>query len=243
MSLNPTAAPVDIPIFQQIKNHILEAIHTGVWKEGEAVPSEPMLAQQFGVSRMTVNRAMRELTAEQTLIRIRGSGTYVAQQKYQTTLVEIKSIATEIRERGHVHRSELQHLSEVKASSALCAQFGWSSSAGQRVLYHSVMVHLENEVPIQVEERWVNPAVAPDYMQQDFLRTTPNEYLMATAPLQSGQYVIEAIPAHDAIAHLLNMQQGDACLVLRRKTRSMNQVATVVTMWHPGARYQVTGSF
>ena len=54
-----------IPAFQRIKNLILESIQTGVWKQGQAIPSELALAKQFGVSRMTVNRAMRELTQEQ----------------------------------------------------------------------------------------------------------------------------------------------------------------------------------
>lgn len=229
-----------VPIYQQIKNHILQAIQAGVWKEGEAVPSELALAKQFGVSRMTVNRAMRELTAEQTLMRIQGSGTYVAQQKYQTTLVEIKSIATEIRLRGHTHRSQLHHLSIMQASDAQQRQFGLAAATA---LFHSVIVHFENDQPIQVEERWVNPAVAPDYMQQDFSRITPNEYLMEVAPLQGGEYVIEAIPAPDEIAQMLHIKKNEACLVLRRKTQSMEQVATVVTMWHPAAIYRVSGVF
>ena len=163
-----------IPAFQRIKNLILESIQTGVWKQGQAIPSELALAKQFGVSRMTVNRAMRELTQEQVLTRVQGSGTFVAQQKYQTTLVEINSIAKEIRARGHAHRSELFLLEKSKASEALAAEF---SVAANTYLYHSVMLHFENDEPIQVEERWVNPSVAPEYLQQDFSRTTPNEYL------------------------------------------------------------------
>jgi GntR family histidine utilization transcriptional repressor len=240
MTTKIPSVDLDIPVFQHIKNHILEAIQARVWKEGEAVPSELTLAKQFGVSRMTVNRAMRELTAEQTLIRIQGSGTYVTQQKYQTTLVEIKSISEEIRSRGHQHRSELYHLSKTRATEALRTQF---ELFNKEFLFHSIIVHFENETPIQVEERWVNPAVASDYMQQDFSKITPNEYLMAVAPLQGGEYIIEAIPAADDVAQMLKMNKGEACLVLRRKTKSMDQVATVVTMWHPAAIYRVMGVF
>ena len=82
-----------VPIFQRIKDHLLAEIHAGKWREGDVIPSEQELARQFSVSRMTVNRAVRELTTEQVLTRIQGSGTFVAQQKYQSTLVEIKSIA------------------------------------------------------------------------------------------------------------------------------------------------------
>src|SRR3954463_1362799 len=86
-------APQDsTPIFQRIKDYLLAEIAAGTWKEGDVIPSEQALVKQFGVSRMTVNRAVRELTAEQVLTRRQGSGTYVAQQKYQATLLEIKSI-------------------------------------------------------------------------------------------------------------------------------------------------------
>lgn len=229
-----------IPVFQRIKDYLLARIHAGHWKEGDAIPSEQELARQFGVSRMTVNRAVRELTTEQILTRIQGSGTYVAQQKYQSTLVEIKSIADEIQARGHQHRSELHLLERSKASELMALPFGVKTG---HPLFHSVIVHFENDLPIQVEDRWVNPVVTPDYMQQDFSVMTPNEYLMAVAPLQGVNYSIEALSPPRDIAEMLQIQQKEPCLVLKRRTLSKGQVASVVTMWHPGSRYQFAGSF
>jgi GntR family histidine utilization transcriptional repressor len=229
-----------VPAFQQIKDYILAEIHAGHWKEGDAIPSEQALGKQFGVSRMTVNRAVRELTDEQILSRVQGSGTYVAQQKYQATLVEIKSIADEVRARGHAHRSELHLLERGKAGDTIAKQFGVKPG---HALFHSIIVHFENEVPIQVEDRWVNAMVAPEYMQQDFSLVTPNEYLMVAAPLQGVTYSIEAVGAPREIADMLHVAPKEPCLVLHRKTLSKGQVASVVTMWHPGARYRFAGSF
>ena len=229
-----------VPVFQRIKNYLLKEIQTGTWKEGDAIPSEAALAQKFNVSRMTVNRAVRELTSEQILHRVQGSGTYVAQQKYQATLVEIKSIAEEVRSRGHVHRSELHVLIAYPADEKLAAQF--QVKVGHQ-LFHSVIVHFENEQAIQVEDRWVNSSLAPDYLQQDFLHKTPNEYLVAVAPMQGVDYRIEAVLPDRSIADMLHISTKEASLVLHRKTRSQNQIATIVTMWHPGNRYQFTGSF
>jgi GntR family histidine utilization transcriptional repressor len=229
-----------VPVFQRIKDHLLAEIHAGTWREGDVIPSEQELAKQFNVSRMTVNRAVRELTAEQVLTRVQGSGTYVAQRKYQATLVEIKSIADEIRARGHAHRSELHKLERTKASELLANEFALPAG---HLLFHSVIVHLENGVPIQVEDRWVNSNVAPDYLQQDFSTITPNEYLMAAAPLQSVNYSIEALSPPREIADMLHIQQKEPCLVLHRRTLSQGAVASVVTMWHPGSRYQFAGGF
>jgi len=227
------------PIFQQIKDYLVGEIASGRWKEGELVPSEQALVRQFGVSRMTVNRAVRELTAEQVLVRRQGSGTYVAPQKYQGTLVEIRNIADEIRARGKLHASRVLALEEKSADDTLAAEFDLEPGD---TLFHSLIVHFENETPVQLEDRWVNPACAPAYLEQDFSRITPNEHLMASAPLQGATYTIEAQPAPTAEAHLLAIEAGAPCLVLHRRTTSAGRVASVATMWHPGHLARFTGS-
>jgi GntR family histidine utilization transcriptional repressor len=228
-----------VPIFQQIKDFLTAQIAAGHWKEGDVIPSEQALVKQFGVSRMTVNRAVRELTADAVLTRRQGSGTFVAPQKYQATLLEIRSIADEVRGRGHVHRSTLQRLEQGRANELLAKQF---ELAAGHALFHTVIVHFENDVPIQVEDRWVNPQVAPDYLAQDFTRTTPSAYLLAAAPLQAATYSLEALAAPREIADMLAMDARQPCLVLKRQTRSGGKVASLVTMWHPGHRYQFAGS-
>ena len=235
-----TAAKAVIPAFQRIKEHVLQQIHSGQWQQGEAIPSEAALARQFNVARMTVNRALRELSDEQTLTRVQGSGTFVAQQKYQSTLVQLRNIADEIAARGHQHRGELQKLERYRADTFLMRQF---ELPAVQALFHSVVIHFENDVPIQVEDRYVNPAVAPDYMAQDFGSHTPNAYLMRVAPLQGVQFSIEAsMPVAD-VAEMLRIETSEPCLVLRRVTRSQGQVASVSALWHPASRYQFTGSF
>lgn len=229
-----------LPAFERIKRHVTERIQSGEWREGEAIPAEETLAKDFGVSRMTVNRALRELSDERIVIRVRGSGTFVAQQKYQATLVEIKNIAEEVKARGHVHRSELHVAERCKADEALAAQF---EARASHPLFHTVVVHYENDVAIQAEDRYVNPFVAPDYLEQDFRSHTTNEYLMRVAPLQGVRFVIEACIAPPHIAEMLGMRPQEPCLVLRRRTYSQGHVASVATMWHPASRYRFAGSF
>ena len=228
------------PAYQQVKAHVLAQIHTGVWQEGDAIPGEEALAREFGVSRMTVNRALRELSDEQILERRQGSGTYVAQQKYQSTLVEIRNIADEIAARGHAHHSELHRLERVKAGEALAQRLGVPPGS---LVFHSVVVHFENGLPIQVEDRHVNPAVAPDYLAQDFATQTPNAYLMRVAPLEGVSFVIEAVLPPAAVAEMLTMASTEPCLVLHRQTRSQGKVASLASLWHPASRYRFAGAF
>lgn len=224
--------------YRRIKDHVLAQIHAGIWKEGDAIPGEEALAREFGVSRMTVNRALRELSDEQVVERVQGSGTFVAQQKYQSTLVEIHNIADEIAARGHTHRSELHLLERCRASDALARQFGLKP---RDPLFHSVIVHFENDEPIQVEDRHVDPRLAPDYLALDFSCTTPNAYLMRAAPLQGADYSIEASLPSSRISDMLRIGDGEPCLVLRRRTWSQGQVASVVAMWHPASRFRFAG--
>lgn len=234
------ANEASLPAFERIKRHVTDRIQSGAWREGEAIPAEETLAKDFGVSRMTVNRALRELSDERIVIRVRGSGTFVAQQKYQATLVEIKNIAEEVRSRGHVHKSELHVAERCKADEALASQF---EARVSHPLFHTMVVHYENDVAIQAEDRYVNPFVAPDYLEQDFRSHTTNEYLMRVAPLQGVRFVIEACVPPPHIAEMLEMKTEEPCLVLRRRTYSQGHVASVATMWHPASRYKFAGSF
>jgi GntR family histidine utilization transcriptional repressor len=228
------------PAYLVVKQYVLARIQDGTWKQGDAIPGEEALAREFGVSRMTVNRAIRELGDEQIVERVQGSGTYVAQQKYQATLVKIRNIADEIAARGHRHRSELQLLERTRANEVLARRFGLKAGAA---LFHSVVVHFENEQPIQVEDRHVSPQVAPDYLAQDFTTQTPNAYLMRVAPLQGVSFEIEACEAPRHIADMLQMRASEPCLVLHRQTHSQGLVASVASLWHPAARYRFTGRF
>jgi GntR family histidine utilization transcriptional repressor len=62
-------------------------------------------------------------------------------------------------------------------------------------IFHSLMVHFENEVPVQIEDRCVNAAVVPDYLHQDYTATTPHDYLSLIAPLTEGEHIVEAVQA------------------------------------------------
>ena len=230
----------DRPAYKRIKEHIENLVRSGRLKVGDAIPPESALTEQFKVSRMTANRALRELTDEGVLVRVQGSGTFVAQQKYQSTLVVILGITEEIISRGHVHRCEKILLKTIKADAKLAAEFELKPGAE---LFHSVLLHLENDVPIQIEDRFVNPAMAPDYLNLDFSKTTANEYLMQVAPLYGVNYVIDARNPPRDIAERLHVNEHQPCLVLYRKTFSRKKVASIVTLWHPANRYQFRGGF
>ena len=72
------ATPAFSPLYQQIKELILQSLQAGEWKPGEAIPSEMELAARFRVSQGTVRKAIDEVAADNLVIRRQGKGTFVA---------------------------------------------------------------------------------------------------------------------------------------------------------------------
>ena len=226
------------PLYARVKQAIVQKIRSGAWLPNTKLPSESELLQQLGVSRMTINRALRELTIEGLLVRMQGVGTFVAMPKGTAALFEIHNIAQEIADRGHVHRSDVIVLEEVPAKTSPTLPFALD---GIERLFHSVIVHYENGVPVQIEERFVNAHIAPLYLQQDFTRTTAYAYLMDLAPLTGGEHVVEAIHATSAECRLLGIKRNEACLMIRRRTWSAQGVVGCARLVYPGSRYRLQG--
>ena len=232
--------PPVLPAYLQVKAFVKAQIGAGVWRPGDPVPSEAALQQQFGISRMTVNRALRELAAEGLVTRVQGSGTVVAQLNRIYSTLAFRDIHEEILERGHVHSSRVVQTGRIRAAAALARSFGLATGAR---LFHSVLVHLEDGVPIQFEDRLVNPAAAPDYLAADFTSTTPTHYLVEHAPLTEASYSIEACLPTELEATCLGLGAADPCLVMTRRTRSGVHVASLARLVYPGRLYSFHGAF
>jgi GntR family transcriptional regulator, histidine utilization repressor len=230
----------DLPAYEQVKSWIRGHIASGEWRPGDPVPSEAALMQQFRISRMTVNRALRELAAEGLVTRVQGSGTRVAQLHRISSRLTIRDIHEEVAERGHVHATRVISARKEKAGAAVAASLGLRTGAP---VFHSVLVHLENGVPIQYEDRYVNPAAAPHYLETDFTKTSPTLHLLQHAPLTEASYSIEACLPTSEEAKQLGIKRGEPCLVVMRRTVSGGHVASVARLIYPGTRYSFAGQF
>ncbi len=222
------------PLYAKVKEHILGHIRSGAWAAGARVPSENELVESFRISRMTANRALRELTAEGFLSRLPGVGTFVREPPARSSLMELRNIAEEIEQRGHRHSARILARSEIAANPALAEEFECKLSDR---LFHIVIVHEENGVPVQLEDRYVNAAVVPDFLGQDFAAMTPTAYLLAAAPLDELEHTVEAaLPTHEQ-QRLLGIASLEPCLVLRRRSWCRAKVVTAVTLTYPASRY------
>ncbi|HEY2145233.1 MAG TPA: histidine utilization repressor [Steroidobacteraceae bacterium] len=228
------------PLYLQVKRNILDNIGSGKWSSATRVPSENEIVKSFKVSRMTANRALRELRDEGVLVRIAGVGSFVADGQAHAHPLQIRGIADEIRDRGHVHRAEIVSLERVRAVAQLANDF---CIAPRSELYCSLIVHFENDRPIQLEDRYVQPKLAPGYLDVDFGKTTPHDYLVKVAPLQEAEHLLRAEMPDERTRKLLAMKHDEPCLVVIRRTWTAGQIASVARLHYPGSRYEMSGRF
>jgi GntR family histidine utilization transcriptional repressor len=226
--------------YQAIKRSISDGIARGQYVPGQVLPSEHELCRSFGVARMTVNRAMRELANENMVRRVPGVGTFVAEPVAQSGLVEIRNIADEIKARGHAHRAQVFALAAIVPPASMALAFDLPAGA---TLYHSAVLHFENDVPIQFEDRMIDPAMAPGYLEQDFSAITPAQYLNRTAPVQEVEHVVQAVTPDMAIARHLTLMPGEPCLLVVRRTWSAGRLAALTKLYYPGSRFRLMGRF
>ncbi len=236
----PQVKTHQLPAYEQVKAFVKARINAGAWRPGDAVPSEAELQQQFGVSRMTVNRAVKELAVEGLVTRVQGSGTVVAQLHRISSQLVVRDIHEEILERGHAHSSQVLKLESVSAEVVLAQILGLATGAE---VFHTVLVHCEDGQPIQLEDRYVNPLAAPNFLQADFSAITPTRYLLEHAPLTEANYTIEAVVPEPQQAKWLGIKRSEPCLMMTRRTVSGAVVASRVRLVYPGARYSFSGQF
>lgn len=236
----PHRAAAPVAPYARVKQHLKQGLASGRWPPGALMPSEAELVAEFGVSRMTVNRALRELQAEGLVERSQGVGTFAAPLHRVSSTLTIRDLHEEIEARGHHHHATVHLQRTERAPPALAAQLG--VAIGARV-FHTLIVHHENQVPLQCEDRYVNPACAPDYLDVDFTVTTPTRHLFEATALWRAQYSIEAARATAQEAKLLAIAAAAPCLIMVRRTFTRSAPITIARLVHPGSRYQLEGQF
>lgn len=228
------------PRYQQLKDLIIERISSGELRPADRVPSENELVESMQVSRMTANRALRELTDEGYVERVAGSGTFVSDFRARSHVLEVHNIADEIARRGHTHSCEIIRQSRQHARGDIARALDVAQGAD---VFHLLLVHYENGVPVQVEDRHVVADFAPACLEQDFRKLTPSAYLTAISPLQEAEQVVRAAQPNAAVRQRLQMADDEPTLVVLRRTWSHGRPVTFARLHHPGSRYELTGYY
>jgi GntR family transcriptional regulator, frlABCD operon transcriptional regulator len=110
-----------VPLYTQMKQRLRAEIADGRYAEGGLLPTEAQLGEIYGVSRITVRRAISELQDEGVLEKRHGKGTFVTVQRIESSLVKLDGFSETYSAIGVEHHSEIQSVSEGPADAATAA--------------------------------------------------------------------------------------------------------------------------
>ena len=232
--LVPLPTPPAHAPYARVKQHLKQGLASGRWPPGALMPSEAELVAEFGVSRMTVNRAMRELQADGLVARSQGVGTFAAPLHRVSSTLTIRDLQEEIEARGHRHHAEVHLQRAEPRPAALAAQLGVEPG---RQVFHTLIVHFENGVPLQCEDRYVNPACAPDYLAGR-LHAHHADARTCSRPRRCGARSTRSrLRGPPRRRHACcSIGADEPCLIVVRRTFTRDAAITIARLVHP-ARY------
>lgn len=225
------------PLYEIVKRHITDAIVAGKYQPGAKLPSESALVESLDVSRMTVNRALRELTRDGVITRLQGVGSFVSKAGPTSSLVELRDIKDIIAEQGSAYTCKLlvaeRNLADKNVSELLALE-------RDVPILHVTLLHYSNNEPMQLERRFVREDFAPKLLKQDLTKTSLFGYLQSISPVSELEQVVEACTPDASERKSLKVSKEFPILRIRRRTWVGCKIVTLGYFSHPGDRYRVT---
>ena len=226
-------------IFEEIRSRIIG----GGWRPGFQLPKETDLAQAYGVSRMTMNKALSRLAQEGYLVRRKRSGTFVAHARTQSAALEINNISNEVRDLGREYRWQLMSVERRRLQQTDLRLLGVMRSVVEEEAIFLQGVHFAGSEPFCFETRAINLDSVPLADKVDFTASAPGPWLLHSMPWSTARHVIRAVNASGRDANVLDLPLGSACLEMLRETRAGGIWVTYARLLYPGEAHQLVAEF
>jgi GntR family transcriptional regulator len=221
-------APADAadfrPLYYRIRQDLATAIGDGRLKPGDAVPSERMLCERYGVSRMTARQALRTLVSDGVLYQVKGIGTFVAHPPLRKALTRLNGFSEDMVQRGYQPSARVL-VQEV-------ADAGERVARGLRIapndpVFHLRRLRLADDEPLALEDVHLPAQLVSSIVHEDFERESLYDLLATRCRLHLArtEEEIRAVTAGDEDADLLGMARGDPLLVMERLSFTASGVA------------------
>jgi len=201
--------------WQSVQEEVLRRIHAREWPPGDLIPNEADLAIEFGCARSTVNRALRSLADSGLLDRKRKAGTRVAAEPVAKATLNIAVIRHEVEDRGSKYGYLLIERSEAVPPASIS---GAMKTRATEELLHVRALHLADDTPYAIEDRWINTSVVQGAKTEPFQTLSANEWLMKHAPYTHGDIGFSAAQATSEEAETLGVPRQSALFAIDRLT-------------------------
>lgn len=225
---------------RRIRADIERRILTGEWRPGDRIPFEHELMDQYRCARMTVNKAIAGLADAGLIVRRRRAGSFVAQPRIHSVMLEIPDIQADITARGEHYGLRLLSRRRRKPAASRPDE---KTLAGKGDLLVLRCVHLANDRPFALEDRLISLAAVPQAEHIDFSIESPGTWLLGHVPWTQAEHRITAVNAETDTAEVLDIAPNTACLALERRTWRASEHITHVRQLFPGTHYDLVARF
>ncbi|MFC4452155.1 GntR family transcriptional regulator [Deinococcus sonorensis] len=222
-----------------IKTTLKDRLLGGHYSEGLPLPSEPQLAREFSVSRMTARRAIDELEREGYVYRVQGAGTFPTGKRFRQGVFRVRPFKEWARDPDH--RNTILQSMRLKATPEIASVL--QLQHGDPVIFVH-RLRLAGEEPLVVEKRYVDASVASTLLEHNLSAESIHEVMVSMGvPLTRVEQNLEAVNLRQEEADLLRVPLGTAAFLLRRTTYSGSKRISYVNYWVRGDRYAFQDSF
>lgn len=213
-SLAPLNPSSPIPLYRQLATALGAAIGQGLFKPGERLPSEPQLAERFGVTRPTVRQATRVLAERRLVEARRGSGTFVREPERQIDLFSLAG-TLEAFERSGIRLE--RHLTGAIQKGPVSIELVPNPFAG-RSAYQFERVSKVDHRPLLLERFYADVQVFPELEAfnlsvKSFARVVREHYFMRP---ERGRQTFQTLRVDQCIGSALSLEKGEPVLLVRR---------------------------
>lgn len=201
-----------LPLYKQIANKIKEEIVRAKLSEGDAIPSEAKLAEMYGVSRVTIREATKQLVEEKTLYRVQGSGTYVNHGKIEYDMFKLQGFTEEM---SKLHNNPSNKILEFKLTKATDNIKKILNLKDDEKLFYVKRLRFADLEPLILEESYLPLNLFPD-LSVDVMEKSKYEYIRGKGYQIHRRYgeLIPLIPDKEIMEHL-QLKQTDSLLFLK----------------------------
>jgi len=206
-----------VPLYQQLEATLRAQIESGQYGTHARLPSERDLANEFGVSRMTVRQALDALVQAGLIYGKVGKGTFVSEPKINQQLATLTGFSEDMQRRGQTPSSRVLKAVVLPATKDVAAALQLDPKAR---VFNLVRVRLANDAPLAVENDYLPAHLCPDLLHHDFSRASLYDVLREQYGwrLVRAQQSIEARLANDEELKLLELKAPAPILAMERIT-------------------------
>ncbi len=210
MQTNPLHKTSESPLYKQLMQRLRNDITAGVYPSGERIPGEQALCEIYGVSRVTVRKALDEIVREELLVRRQGKGTFVAQEKIKRDLSHVTSFSDACAQIGQTAETRLIERKRETATAEDRARLGIASGGD---VISVCRLRLSDGEPVMLEYNRFSAAFRflwDDPLTGSLYRLLSNHGFVPS----SAVHDISLGHAKEPVSRLLDTKPGDALLLL-----------------------------